>query len=330
MLSLFQSRTLQSSWQLSRTCAFRSISVSSLRYSELSPEPPTEAEKAEAAEAAAPEPQPVVSVEEEKSKPETYNQFMKEIGSKFKKAEPRNWLGGKPFPMNPSFKPPPPISDALRSQIYHEYMKNPAKNNVRALSQKYHLSLKRVDAILRLKGMEAAWIKGKELQTGFVTGMEKLLGVKQNEEMKKAWGPDERDWARYDADEADSLEEAEKRDSARLRYERQYFESVPEGNPIPITPTSLEAAKARAKEYAQQAERAKADPVLMPKVPNTATIKTPRSGVQVVTKPGRPALKFVDIGGKFLDVDERLHRIAGGERRARMKLKKQGGMPART
>lgn len=38
-------------------------------------------------------------------------------------------------------------------------MSNPLKNTVRELSQRYHLSMKRVDAILRLKGMEAAWIK---------------------------------------------------------------------------------------------------------------------------------------------------------------------------
>lgn len=61
--------------------------------------------------------------------------------------------------MNPSFKPPPPVSDVLRTHIYNEFMKDPGNNNVRALSQRYHLSLKRVDAILRLKGMEKAWIK---------------------------------------------------------------------------------------------------------------------------------------------------------------------------
>ena len=36
-------------------------------------------------------------------------------------------------------------------------MANPTENNVRALSQRFGLSLKRVDAILRLKGLEAHW-----------------------------------------------------------------------------------------------------------------------------------------------------------------------------
>lgn len=65
----------------------------------------------------------------------------------------------KPFPMNPSFTPPPPLSDELRQQIYEDYMKDPIKNSVRSLSQRHHLSLKRVDSILRLKGLEYSWYK---------------------------------------------------------------------------------------------------------------------------------------------------------------------------
>lgn len=61
--------------------------------------------------------------------------------------------------MNPSFKPPAPISDKTKSDLYALYMRDPAKNNVRALSELYGISLKRVDAILRLKGMEQSWVK---------------------------------------------------------------------------------------------------------------------------------------------------------------------------
>ncbi|PAV22115.1 hypothetical protein PNOK_0207200 [Pyrrhoderma noxium] len=73
-----------------------------------------------------------------------------------------NWLSGNrtfPFPMNPSFKPPAPISDKTKSELYALYMRDPAKNSVRALSELYGISLKRVDAILRLKGMEQSWVK---------------------------------------------------------------------------------------------------------------------------------------------------------------------------
>lgn len=47
--------------------------------------------------------------------------------------------------------------------MYVEFMKDPEANSVRVLSQKYHVSMKRVDAILRLKGMEAAWVKVRNM-----------------------------------------------------------------------------------------------------------------------------------------------------------------------
>ncbi len=65
----------------------------------------------------------------------------------------------QPFPLNPTFKPPTPVSDELRTIIYTFYMANPAVNGVRALAERYGLSIKRVDAILRLKGLEEHWKK---------------------------------------------------------------------------------------------------------------------------------------------------------------------------
>lgn len=61
--------------------------------------------------------------------------------------------------MNPSFKPPPPISDAQKELMYKLFMEDPMKNRVRRLAKQFNISLKRVDAILRLKGMEADWKK---------------------------------------------------------------------------------------------------------------------------------------------------------------------------
>jgi len=83
------------------------------------------------------------------------------IGKQFEKPKrPCNWLGGKvPFPLNPTFKPPTPVSDALRNTLYQSFMANPEANSVRNLAGRYHLSIKRVDAILRLKGLEESWIK---------------------------------------------------------------------------------------------------------------------------------------------------------------------------
>jgi len=108
----------------------------------------------------------------------TYRQFLQSVAARFRNAETQNWLApgtvstrletgsvrclnlrGQPFPMNPSFRPPPPIADAQREAMYRAYMSDPVKNDVRALSQRYNLSIKRVDAILRLKGLERAWRK---------------------------------------------------------------------------------------------------------------------------------------------------------------------------
>ncbi|KAG6846040.1 hypothetical protein H0H87_006404 [Tephrocybe sp. NHM501043] len=214
--------------------------------------------------------------------------------------------------MNPSFRPPPPVSDGVRTSIYNSYMADPVTNDVRALSQKYHLSLKRVDAILRLKGMEADWLKGKPLQTGFLQGMEMVLGVPQHTTTEK----------RRDVHEADMLEQDENRDAARQRYLQLYWESVPEDGREPVVPASLEHAKKTAKRYTELREAYKSNSQLMPRVHDNTT-QTPGEKVQVIEKPGRPSLKFVDVGGHFIDVSERLKRIAESERRARITVKRE-------
>jgi hypothetical protein len=57
----------------------------------------------------------------------------------------------------------------------------------------------------------------------------------------------------------------------------------------------------------------------MPRFKDTETIKTPRQRVQLAERPGRPAIKFINVGGKFIEVEERLRRIADGERRSKKK-----------
>ena len=75
----------------------------------------------------------------------------------------------QPFPLNPSFKPPTPISDAVKTEIWNDFMADPAKSDVRHLAQRHGLSIARVDAILRLKGLEEHWRKvssrGPELKS---------------------------------------------------------------------------------------------------------------------------------------------------------------------
>ncbi|KAI0962384.1 hypothetical protein AcW1_001220 [Taiwanofungus camphoratus] len=97
------------------------------------------------------------------SKDPKYGVWLETEGKKYEQPyRPRNWLGGEvPFPLNRSFKPPTPLSDQLRTIIYNEYMSNPAVYTVRKLSERHSISLKRVDAILRLKGLEEHWKKVK-------------------------------------------------------------------------------------------------------------------------------------------------------------------------
>ncbi|KAJ7606845.1 eukaryotic mitochondrial regulator protein-domain-containing protein [Roridomyces roridus] len=236
----------------------------------------------------------------------TFKAFLRNHQS-LRVAKPLNYIEeSPPFPLNESFKPPPPISDNTRTQIWNDYMADPERNNVRALSRAYHLSLKRVEAILRLKGLEAAFIKGKPLQTGFQWGMEMILGV-NNE------GID-----RVDMHTADMLEQEENRDSARQRFQRQYWESIPDDGKEPLLPASLEHAKRVAERSAQAAQDRKSSPRLMPRLKDTDVFKSPRQKVQTVERPGRLPIHFVDVGGKFLDVEERLRRISAAGRRQAM------------
>ncbi|KAJ7805142.1 hypothetical protein B0H14DRAFT_2881118, partial [Mycena olivaceomarginata] len=174
-----------------------------------------------------------------------------------KRAKPRNYVnaGGEsviPFPMNPSFNPPPPISDAARKRIYADYMLDPETNNIRALSQRYHL---------------VSSAMNKPLQTGFLWGMERLLGVKPSPK------PDVDD--RIDVHMADMLEQDENRDAARQRFQRQYWESIPDDGKEPLLPASLEHAKKIAERMAQEAHDHKSHATLMPRFKDTPTIKSP-------------------------------------------------------
>ncbi|KAF7337691.1 hypothetical protein MSAN_02242600 [Mycena sanguinolenta] len=253
--------------------------------------------------------------EEEEAESETRGKSFKAFLKQYEHlrfAKPRNYVDGDavPFPMNKSFKPPIPISDAARSRIYADYMADPETNSIRALSQRYHLSLKRVEAILRLKGLEAAFVKdGKPLQTGFLWGMERLLGVQSS----RAFDADVD--SRADTHMADMLEQDENRDAARQRFQRQYWESIDDDGREPLLPASLENAKRRAERSAQAAHDYKSTATLMPRFKDTDTIKSPRQKVQTIVREGRLPIHFVDVGGKFLNVEERLKRMAGGERR---------------
>ncbi|KAF9270760.1 hypothetical protein L218DRAFT_915125 [Marasmius fiardii PR-910] len=311
-------------WYAQPLCQRRALSYTLPRRSDLAPEPPTveelkeaeaidEAFEAQMAEAEAEDTNPSIGESDEQTK--SYRGFMSSIAENYKFAGPHRWLGREgPFPLNRTFKPPPPLQDALKNRMYEEYMEDPVKNSLRALSQRYHISLKRVDAILRLKGMEQAWVKGRPLQTGFVRGMERVLDVAKSWDLPRT-NP------RYDTSQADSLEEAENRDAARQRYQRSYWESIPEHGGEPIVPAALEHAKRMAVRMAEKARKEK-DTRYLPIIADTEFIKTPKEPLVVAKREGRPDVHFIDVGAKYvnpLEEDKRLGRAAS---RARLREKK--------
>jgi len=154
------------------------------------------------------------------------------------------------------------------------------------------------------------------LQTGFLWGMEMLLGVKSSPKV------DVDD--RIDAHTADMLEQDENRDAARQRFQRQYWESIPDDGKEPLLPASLEHAKKIAERSAQAAHDNKSNATLMPRFKDTDTIKSPRQKVQTVVRDGRLPIHFVDVGGKFLQAEERLRRMAGAERRHSIRARRSG------
>ncbi|KAF9185747.1 hypothetical protein BGZ51_002090 [Haplosporangium sp. Z 767] len=90
-----------------------------------------------------------------------------------------NFISDVPFPMNPLFKPTPPIANIAKDEIYRLHISDTTKWTPRQLGMKYNISIKRVEAILRLKHLEKEMVaEGFILQENLTKGMEQLMGVK--------------------------------------------------------------------------------------------------------------------------------------------------------
>lgn len=229
-----------------------------------------------------------------------YRAWLEGEGRQFKEHHrSRNWLGGDvtPFPLNPTFKPPPPVSDATRTLIYQQFMADPTKNSVRELAALHGLSIARVDAILRLKGLEEHWKKeGKQLQTGFQVGMEYILGVAERRKNVSATATAA---LSEETIKADIQFDEEGNDlKARERYQRLFWEPTAEGQE-PIIPDILEKNR---------------------KSPSKKDSEGP---VRVVERPGRPEMRFVDVGDKFVDPKELKKRARDAAHRAHLRARRQ-------
>lgn len=69
-----------------------------------------------------------------------------------------NWLGDNvPFPNNPTFRPVPPIPDENKTEIYNAFVIH--KKSPRQIAEDQRISIKRVEAIIRLKALENDFAK---------------------------------------------------------------------------------------------------------------------------------------------------------------------------
>ncbi|GBB86856.1 hypothetical protein RclHR1_01330010 [Rhizophagus clarus] len=89
-----------------------------------------------------------------------------------------NYLGGSiPFPMNPLFKPQPPLNDRTKEEIWLKFTQE--GQIPRKIGIDYGISLKRVEAILKLKKLEKDMVgKGITLQQNLCEKIEKMLGAR--------------------------------------------------------------------------------------------------------------------------------------------------------
>ncbi|KAF8507981.1 eukaryotic mitochondrial regulator protein-domain-containing protein [Hysterangium stoloniferum] len=280
--------------------------------------------------------QPLVS-EARGSTSGTYENWVSSTGRKYMHPNPLGpkWLGRDvPFPLNPTFKPPTPLSDAVRSAVYEMYVSNPARNNTHAVSTRYGISIKRIEAIIKLKSLEAQWKKQKPLQTGFLAGMEGILGVPQGR--NKLSIPDEMHLpSREDAKQADKMSEHMDGEKRKRGLSRTFFEPVDEDKE-PIVPQWLQDEQ-KADEERKHGLRPTLDEPLHgdkePTVPQRlqegqqANMKaTPQAKEYpshvVQPNPSRPAFKFIDVGLRWFNPDEAQTRKKESARRKDVKSRR--------
>ncbi|CAG8582008.1 14394_t:CDS:2 [Acaulospora colombiana] len=112
----------------------------------------------------------------ETSNPSTTKVYEKNENDKAKETDSSDSVTTQPFPMNPYFKAQPPLSDNFKEMVWSMFVQG---NNTREIGTKMGISLKRVEAILKLKKLERDMIaQGMTIQKNFTTHMEKMLGAR--------------------------------------------------------------------------------------------------------------------------------------------------------
>jgi len=241
----------------------------------------------------------------------TYEQWMRTIGHNFerpRKGEP-NWLSGEraPFPMNPTFRPPRPNSSGLRDFIFKLHVKDPETNSVRALASEFGLSVGRVEAIIKLKGVEQKWkMADKPLRLNFQHEMESALGVKPfnlTSHVHQA-----RIVGNYTLADLAADEDPSKLSTLDHGVQKIWWEGVVDGEEPIVGPHLVALAERRAAKAAQS-EAASAE------------FAASHSHVVEPHVEGRHPTVFIDVGLKFLNAKDEAKRQKAADARRRLKMK---------
>ncbi|KAG9305053.1 hypothetical protein G9A89_007456 [Geosiphon pyriformis] len=119
--------------------------------------------------------------------PKRVQKWLAEKGYSFRNPVPgtTNYSAGThPFPMNPLFKPKPPLDNAIKDKIYIMFTEN-GQSTVN-IGEELGISIKRVEAVLKLKHQEKKMIsQGIPIETDFCKNMESMLGVKPDKRAKE-------------------------------------------------------------------------------------------------------------------------------------------------
>jgi hypothetical protein len=245
-----------------------------------------------------------------------YKEWLKKEGSAFRDFPRRGspWLGGDvPFPFNPTFKPPPPIGQGVRDAIFFSHSVDPEKNDVRALSARFGISIKRIEAIIRLKSLEEVHRKDKRpLQTGFLAGMEYYLRVPTSQRTVSPGMNTPIDLTdRLETQDGDfAADSMTSNSNTSQRVTRSYFEMVDEGS-RPVVPDAVDAHHQKQLQH-QEARRINSDaqPSFIYKAPGAP--------------PSRGLFEFVDVGNKFSDRKDMKIRDKEAARRRLVRTRRQG------
>lgn len=142
---------------------------------------------------------------------------------------------------------------------------------------------------------------------------------------------------RLDVHKADMLDQDERRDLARDRYQRLYWESIPENADVrdsysmlsslltllqqPVLPSIIQHLKVQA-ELRNKAEEDKKKMHFMKQVPDTKYIRRPSRRGILKTKMGKPHMMFVDVGAEFVDIRDITKRANLAKRKVVMRSRR--------